>query len=208
MFPINIQNILAVQQEEYLEAIRNFNGERRLMRNESNPFALSDIEFKKTYRLTKEMAHFVLNSIIHDIDNGANMAIPNHLKFFAALSFYATGSYQKLIGQSYNISISQPAVSRAISVVTHAIIQRLGNDFVKFPSTIHEKNAIKGRFMEATGFPGVIGAIDCTHIAILAPHEEEHNYLNRKGFHSKNVQLVSKNLTLILIKSYLLDISS
>ncbi|KAJ8972846.1 hypothetical protein NQ314_000011 [Rhamnusium bicolor] len=44
--------------------------------------------------------------------------------------------------------------------------------------------------MQSTGFPGAIAAIDCTHIAIIAPGFEEHNYLNRKGFHSKNVQII------------------
>lgn len=43
-----------------------------------------------------------------------------------------------------------------------------------------------------TGFPGTIGAIDCTHVAIIARSVEEYNYLNSKGFHSKNIQLVSK----------------
>lgn len=45
--------------------------------------------------------------------------------------------------------------------------------------------------MEHIGFPGIIGAIDCTHIAIIRPWEKEHNYLNRKGYHSKNVQIVT-----------------
>lgn len=48
------------------------------------------------------------------------------------------------------------------------------------------------RFYEETGFPGVIGAIDCTHIRIKRPKREvESCYYNRKGYHSKNVQLVS-----------------
>ncbi|KAJ8913074.1 hypothetical protein NQ315_006575 [Exocentrus adspersus] len=38
--------------------------------------------------------------------------------------------------------------------------------------------------------PGIIGSIDCSHIAIVAPQEEEHNYLNRKQYHSKNVQVI------------------
>lgn len=39
--------------------------------------------------------------------------------------------------------------------------------------------------------PGVIGCIDCTHIAITRPVEEEHTFFNRKGYHSLNVQMVS-----------------
>lgn len=42
--------------------------------------------------------------------------------------------------------------------------------------------------------PGVIGCVDCTHIAITRPggddEHPEHIYVNRKGYHSINVQLV------------------
>lgn len=44
--------------------------------------------------------------------------------------------------------------------------------------------------MQERGFPGVVGAIDCTHVAIIAPTTEEHNYLNKKDFHSKNIQVI------------------
>lgn len=56
--------------------------------------------------------------------------------------------------------------------------------------------------MEKAGFPSVIGCIDCTHIAILGPSHEEHNYINRKGYHSKNVQIIcSYNLEILNINS-------
>lgn len=49
------------------------------------------------------------------------------------------------------------------------------------------------RFYAVAGFPGVIGAVDGTHISIQTPHREiEHAYVCfRKGGHSKNVQIVS-----------------
>ncbi|XP_018374418.1 PREDICTED: uncharacterized protein LOC108768477 [Trachymyrmex cornetzi] len=119
---------------------------------------------------------------------------PNSLsaetKIFTALLFYATGSYQRLIGQSYNISISQSSVSNCVKEVSQLIYTHLRNEYIKFPTTAVEKQIVKQQFMENTQFPGVIGAIDCTHIRILAPSVEEHNYVNRKGFHSKNVQII------------------
>ena len=41
-----------------------------------------------------------------------------------------------------------------------------------------------------SGFPNVIGAIDCTHVAIRAPSENEFAFINRKHFHYLNVQLI------------------
>lgn len=39
-------------------------------------------------------------------------------------------------------------------------------------------------------FEGAIGAIDCTHVTIIAPREHEEAYINHHGYHSINVQMV------------------
>lgn len=49
------------------------------------------------------------------------------------------------------------------------------------------------RFYQKFGFPGVVGCVDCTHVAIVAPNNidnNEHVYVNRKQYHSINVQLI------------------
>ncbi len=39
------------------------------------------------------------------------------------------------------------------------------------------------------GFPNVLGCIDGTQIKIQAPHENEAEFVCRKGYHSINVQV-------------------
>lgn len=62
--------------------------------------------------------------------------------------------------------------------------------YIRFPYDAVDQPNIKMQFAAIAGFPNVIGAIDCTHIAIKAPSEEEFAYVNRKHFHSINVQII------------------
>lgn len=45
-------------------------------------------------------------------------------------------------------------------------------------------------FSRARGFPGIIGAIDGTHLNIPAPKESPEAYINRKGRHSIQLQVI------------------
>jgi hypothetical protein len=58
-----------------------------------------------------------------------------------------------------------------------------------FPCQV-QADATKTKFFRRYGFPGTIGCVDCTHVKILAPTENEGDYVNRKGYHSINVQLI------------------
>lgn len=118
-------------------------------------------------------------------------AVSPEMQIFAALYFFANGSYQRVIGSSYNLSMAQNTVSNCVTKISSLIVRHMSDEWIAFPTTLAEKLAIKESFMAHKNFPGVIGAIDCTHIALIAPPQEEHNYINRKGYHSKNVQIVS-----------------
>ena len=47
-------------------------------------------------------------------------------------------------------------------------------------------------FRRTANFPGVLGAIDGTHIKINAPKEHKEVYINRKGYHSIVLQGVCR----------------
>ncbi|KAJ8725909.1 hypothetical protein PYW08_004092 [Mythimna loreyi] len=63
--------------------------------------------------------------------------------------------------------------------------------YIKFPQTPEERNEIKLKFFNKFNMPGVIGCIDCTHVAIIRPVENEERFYCRKQYHSLNVQLIS-----------------
>lgn len=110
------------------------------------------------------------------------------------MRFYATGCYQRPVGEQWGISLSQSSTSRCIHKVTEAINSRLFLSEVKFPMTQIERQAAKEAFSLAPApfVGGTIGAIDCTHISILGPKNNEEAYVNHHGYHSINVQMVSK----------------
>ncbi|MDF4362093.1 hypothetical protein P3514_32970, partial [Vibrio parahaemolyticus] len=68
--------------------------------------------------------------------------------------------------------ISQPSLSAALPAVLDGIIQ-MTSRYIRFPYTVVEQANSKRQFAAMSGFPNVIGAIDCTHIAIRAPSENE-----------------------------------
>ena len=85
--------------------------------------------------------------------------------------------------------MQKSTVSRAITDVSRALAAKQPR-FIKWPLTHDECAKIKKEFYIRGGFPGVVGCVDGTHVRLQAPTQNENNYVNRKGFHSINVQAV------------------
>ncbi len=67
---------------------------------------------------------------------------------------------------------------------------RMNDRYIQFLYTVEEQADTKRRFAAMSGFPSVIGAIDCTHIMIRAPSVNEIVYVNRKNVHTINTQII------------------
>ena len=85
--------------------------------------------------------------------------------------------------------IPKCTISRFVSRVSTALAQKQ-HEFIRWPSTAAERQEITQGFFEKGGFPGVIGCIDGTHIRIQGPRVLESDFVNGKGFHSINVQVI------------------
>lgn len=175
---------------------------RKNLRDTSNPFGLPEIEFKKMFRLSHEAARNLLNELtnnnprlLHVYSNG----IPFHLRFLAALNFFGHGSYQKPTAENRLYCQAQSSMSISLHLTCNELLKLCG-EYIKYPSTREEIATAKLNYMMQLGMPGIVSAIDGTHVAIRQPAASENGYLyhNRKHFSSLNVLLACSADQMIL----------
>ena len=166
---------------------RNIRQIRRL-RDRFNPLEEYDGEdFRLRFRFRKESVIDLVKSmeidLLHQTRKGYLLSPMQQV--LIALRFYATGSFEKVIGDLFGVSVF--AACTVIHKVSRAIAKRKG-DFLSFPNNLSDT---KRKFYDIATFPSVIGAIDCTHIRIICPNKENAMaFINRKQFYSINVQAI------------------
>lgn len=71
-------------------------------------------------------------------------AVPIHLSVLLTLRFLAEGALQKGFSQDFNHPVSQSTASTCIHRVINAI-NRLAEDFVRFPTTEEQRQYVSNR---------------------------------------------------------------
>ena len=113
-------------------------------------------------------------------------ALSPRLQVLLALRYFACGTFQEVVADT--VRVHKSTVCRLIHRVAAALCRR-ARQVITLP-TQEEANRQKRAFYTKAGFPNVIGCVDGTHICIQAPSIQEHEYVNRKGRHSINVQVL------------------
>lgn len=111
-------------------------------------------------------------------------------------------SHQKPCGSLLTIlgelsGVDKSTTSRLITKTIRAIAG-LHSEFIEMPSNAEDVQRLRESFYNISKFPRCIGALDCTHIRIQSPGEQDaERYRNRKGFFSHNVRVVCDSDLLI-----------
>ena len=64
-------------------------------------------------------------------------------------------------------------------------------EYIKFPETRQQIKAAAEGFQQRCGMPGIIGAVDGTHVPVPGPTTEHRaSFINRKGFPSMILQVI------------------
>ncbi|KAK6472903.1 putative nuclease HARBI1 [Huso huso] len=172
---------------------------RRMKRRRPQPYTfrrhhdysdLPDRLLIQRFRFDRPSLNFLCELLRDDLMSplARNHPLPVETKLCAALAFYATGSFQNALGDSV-AGACQATMSRAITQVCDALVGK-AHLFIRFPRREGEAEPVKQQLRGLCGgLPDALGALGCTHVAIKAPKDSERAYLNRRGFHSINVQL-------------------
>ena len=141
----------------------------------------TDGEIRDRFRFRRDSINFITNLVYNDLvrPTKRNHALTVETQ---VLRFFAFGSFQQVIGDVIG-------VSRAYYFCN--AIKRQSAEFIRFPFSDNDKHFIMQGFFKIGGFPSTIGCIDCTHVRIAGPSENENDFVNRKGYHSINVQAIA-----------------
>ncbi|GAB0090034.1 Harbinger transposase-derived nuclease [Sergentomyia squamirostris] len=166
--------------------------ERRYLRDTHNPFHIPEWMFMYYYRLPPTLAmNFIAEIEEFIMDSPDLRRIPLHIQVLCVLSFLTSGSYQLRVGMEAFNQISQTMISAFVKKICKIIVTNLSPRYLRFPRTQREAALIQYDFFMKTSLPGIIGIVDGTHISIgRLPRSVEPEYVNRKGKHSVNVQII------------------
>ncbi|KAH7942015.1 hypothetical protein HPB49_019842 [Dermacentor silvarum] len=167
-------------------------GRRRERRQAEDAFDMPDDVFRQHFRLRKETVRWLCDEVAEELGGVRSTALSVERQVLCALRFFATGSIQGSVGSEETIGVTQPAVSKCVRRVAEAIVHAgTRNKWVHFPRTSEEKAAVKEGFLRRGGIPGVIGCVDGSLIAIIAPKgDNKAAYMCRKGFYALNSMFI------------------
>ncbi|XP_030286099.1 putative nuclease HARBI1 [Sparus aurata] len=177
-----------VLDEEALILRRAFRRER-VFQDRSDPLAFGDDHLIERYRFSGDGLRYLCRllspKIQHQTARSHALTVPQMV--CVTLRFLASGSFLYSAGDAENLNKGN--ICRTIRRVCLAL-KSLINIFITFPG--HRRPLhIKEEFYKIAAFPNIIGAVDCAHIRIKRPSgEHEGDYINRKSFHSINVQMI------------------
>ncbi|XP_036141516.1 protein ANTAGONIST OF LIKE HETEROCHROMATIN PROTEIN 1 isoform X2 [Monomorium pharaonis] len=139
--------------------------------------------------LRRSTFNYLLLLLREDLEGRSNferITISAEKQLYIGLYVLGTpDSYRSVVTK---FDVSKATAWRAVKRVVKGLCKHR-NYFIRWPNQ-REMNDCRQRLQMQYGFPGVIGALDGTHVCISAPAKEAQCYINRKRRHSLQLQVI------------------
>eukprot|EP00613_Pedinella_sp_CCMP2098_P019805 CAMPEP_0171691580 /NCGR_PEP_ID=MMETSP0991-20121206/5615_1 /TAXON_ID=483369 /ORGANISM="non described non described, Strain CCMP2098" /LENGTH=424 /DNA_ID=CAMNT_0012279819 /DNA_START=8 /DNA_END=1280 /DNA_ORIENTATION=- len=137
------------------------------------------VKFKEMFRLEVHIFLHVVNRCGFDLRGRTNGSKPT-LVAATALYYLATGSTYSGVTAAMRGGMSVSSVMRHIRTFTKAVTTRL-KGLIRFPETESAFKRCSDCMEKRSGIPGIIGAIDGSHIGVRPPVGERAGFINYKN---------------------------
>lgn len=151
--------------------------------------AFQEEQWMAHFRMSRATFGFILDlltPVLRKQTTKFRQPIAPNRRLAIALWWYATPGEYRTISCLFGVGIA--TVCKIIYEVTQALVDTLYQRFICLPKGQRLDETIDG--FKRRGYPQCAGAIDGTHIPIIAPHDNPADYYNRKGWHSIVLQAV------------------
>ena len=150
------------------EQRRRRRAQERIYRTRIDVFGMAASEVFRIFRFSPEAIVELTTTLKDDITSPTQRshAVEPLVKVMATLHFLATGSFQRTSGVV--AGMSQSSISRCVHQVIPAILRRMANQIIK-PTQEDLRMKTMRELYRIAQFPGTVGAIDCTHVALMPP---------------------------------------
>ena len=149
----------------------------------------SDEEFRQNFRMSRETFEYVAAALRPALERRrTNFRVPiDHKRRLAIVIWWlATPAEYRTISTLFGVGISTLCI--LARQVCSAIKDILFHRYISLPSGNRLQETITG--FQERGFSQCAGAVDGTHLPIIAPKENHADYHNRKGWHSIVLQAI------------------
>ena len=143
----------------------------------------NDQEFKGNFRVSRETFLYLVSELQLDLRKKEFLRCPVPVEQRIAIALWRLGTNVEYRTLSHLFGVGLSTVCCIVHQVCNAIVRILGPRYVRMPQGENLQVVVDG-FFQRWQFPQCTGAIDGTHIKIIAPKDNPLDYWNRKQYHS------------------------
>ncbi|XP_052264182.1 putative nuclease HARBI1 [Dreissena polymorpha] len=146
----------------------------------------TDIDFRSHFRLQRSTYQELCEAVAPFMVRERSMSVDKRI----LATLWMLGNQESYRSVADRFGISKGTLHLTV-IATCRVLSVMMEQHIKFPESRHELKTIADGFQQRCGMPGVVGAVDGTHIACPAPiSEHRSSFFNRKGFASLVLQVV------------------
>ena len=154
---------------------------------------LCDDQWVENFRMTKATFEILRDDLRPSFpDQARSLREPLQLDHRVAIAVYWMASSAEYRTIANPFGVGKSTVHKCIHNVCTAMAETILDKYMKFPADDDLQHVIDG-FDNTWGFPNCAGAVDGTHIPIIAPESAHGDYVNRKGWYSIILQAVCEH---------------